>query len=152
MIIIYNSNAGHTKDYAEMIGKRLNIPYYSYKEIKNKYQDEEVIYMSWIFGGMIMNYNKIRKNYNIKTVIAVGATLSSDEYLKELKEKNNIDNLYYLRGGIEYSKLKGIKKKMIKMISNQAIKKGDEKALEIFDNTNHVEEKNIENIIKYLEK
>ena len=53
--IIYTSNAGHTKRYAEMSAEKLGIPAYSLKEAKKQVRKKsDVIYMTWIKKGKLV--------------------------------------------------------------------------------------------------
>lgn len=66
--IVYESNTGHTKEYAEMLGKKLEIPAFTIKEAKKELnKNDEIIFLGWIFATKIMGLNKVKK-YNVKCV------------------------------------------------------------------------------------
>ena len=49
--VIYESNAGSARRYAEMLASKLGVPAYSYKEaVKAIPRDEEAIFIGWIFA------------------------------------------------------------------------------------------------------
>lgn len=129
--IVYTSNTGFTKKYAEMLGKEMEVPVYEFKESKAKLnKKDEIIYMGWIMAGGIKNYEKARKIYNIKAVCPVGMSLPSEKQNNELIERHHIEEkLFYLQGGFDKSKLKGIYKFMInsleKMVKPQLENKQD---------------------------
>ena len=83
MKIIYCSNTGFTKQYAIMLANKLGIESIDVKDIK-KYdiKDEEIIFLGWIFAGIIMGLNKVRQ-YKLKCVISVGILKLTDEYKNE---------------------------------------------------------------------
>lgn len=151
--IVYESKAGHTLKYAEMLSKKLNIPFYSINESLEKLNsNEKIIFLSWICAGKIKEKDKIDNKYDIVCYGAVGAYPYSDEYLKELKVANNIDKpLFYLRGGIDYSKLNKFQKLLVKLVG-KTMKSSDEKTQIMFkQGYDFVKKDNLEEIVKYIQ-
>ena len=149
-VIIYKSKTGHTKRYARMLSKELNIPCYSYKYAKAS-ENDEVIFLSYIYASKIMGLSKILKKYNVKVVIAVGALAYSKDYLNTLRDANNIKlPFFYLRGGIDYSKLNFFFRKFLPIIGKD-IAKDDKELLNLFKNGgDFVTKNNLEPCINYL--
>ena len=79
-VIIYISKTGHTERYARMLSEELKIPYYSYKDAKIN-DNDEVIFLSYIYASKIMGLSKSLKKYKVKVLIAVGALAYSKDYL-----------------------------------------------------------------------
>lgn len=151
--IVYESKAGHTLKYAEMLSKKLNIPFYSINDSLEKLNsNEKIIFLSWICAGKIKEKDKIDNKYDIVCYGAVGAYPYSDEYLKELKVANNIDKpLFYLRGGIDYSKLNKFQKLLVKLVG-KTMKTSDEKTQIMFkQGYDFVKKDNLEEIVKYIQ-
>lgn len=151
--IVYESKAGHTLKYAEMLSKKLNIPFYWVNESLEKLNsNEKIIFLSWICAGKIKEKDKIDNKYDIVCYGAVGAYPYSDEYLKELKVANNIDKpLFYLRGGIDYSKLNKFQKLLVKLVG-KTMKNSDEKTQIMFkQGYDFVKKDNLEEIVKYIQ-
>lgn len=151
--IVYESKAGHTLKYAEMLSKKLNIPFYWVNDSLEKLNsNEKIIFLSWICAGKIKEKDKIDNKYDIVCYGAVGAYPYSDEYLKELKVANNIDKpLFYLRGGIDYSKLNKFQKLLVKLVG-KTMKNSDEKTQIMFkQGYNFVKKDNLEEIVKYIQ-
>lgn len=151
--IVYESKAGHTLKYAEMLSKKLNIPFYSINEsLERLNSNEKIIFLSWICAGKIKEKDKIDNKYDIVCYGAVGAYPYSDEYLKELKVANNIDKpLFYLRGGIDYSKLNKFQKLLVKLVG-KTMKNSDEKTQMMFkQGYDFVKKDNFEEIVKYIQ-
>lgn len=151
--IVYESKAGHTLKYAEMLSKKLNIPFYWVNDSLEKLNsNEKIIFLSWICAGKIKEKDKIDNKYDIVCYGAVGAYPYSDEYLKELKIANNIDKpLFYLRGGIDYSKLNIFQKILVKLVG-KTMKNTDEKTQIMFkQGYNFVKKDNLEEIVKYIQ-
>ena len=148
--IIYKSKTGHTERYARMLSKELNIPCYSYKDAKVS-ENDEVIFLSYIYASKIMGLSKILKKYNVKVVIAVGALAYSKDYLNTLKDANNIKlPFFYLRGGIDYSKLNFFFRKFLPVIGKD-IAKDDKDLLNLFKNGgDFVNKDNLKEVLNYL--
>ena len=149
-VIIYKSKTGHTERYAKMLSEELNIPCYSYKDaIVSK--NDEVIFLSYIYASKIMGLSKILKKYNVKVVIAVGALAYSKDYLNTLKDANNIKlPFFYLRGGIDYSKLNFFFSKFLPVIGKD-IAKDDKELLNLFKNGgDFVTKDNLSEVLNYL--
>lgn len=149
-VIIYKSKTGHTERYARMLSKELNIPCYSYKDAKVS-ENDEIIFLSYIYASKIMGLSKILKKYNVKVIIAVGALAYSKDYLNTLKNTNNIKlPLFYLRGGINYSKLNFFFRKFLPVIGKD-LAKDDKELLNLFKNGGtFVTKDNLKEIINYL--
>ncbi len=155
--IIYNSNTGHTFRYADMLSKKLDVSCYSLKEA-NKFlnKNDEVIYLSWICAGMITKVNKVKNKYNVKGYGAVGAYPEDPKYIKTAEKANNLNApLFYLRGGIDYNKLKGIKRKIVQMVGKVLEKENpdNQELINVFKNgADFVNEKNLDEIVSYIRK
>ncbi len=164
--IVYESNAGHTKAYAEMLGKKLNLPVYSLKESKSVENKADIIYMGWLMGGTVSGLKKAAEKFNVKAVSMTG--MAAEEDLQNDVEKVNsmygIDknSIFILRGGFELSKLKGIFKFMMGAMSKNVCKDiqnktertdKDNQTYEMFTKgMNLVDEKNLDKIVEWYSK
>jgi len=128
--IIYTSNTGSTKEYAELLSKELNIPAYSLKESHNLIKPEsEIIYLGWVMGNNIQGFSEAKKMYKIDTVCAVGLN-TADKNSNEIKQINVLPEstkLFLLKGGLNKSKLHGINKMIMSVVSRNTIKKLQDK-------------------------
>lgn len=155
--IVYQSNTGHTEKYAELLSSDLNIPFYSLDEAKCKLaKNDEIIFLGWIFATKIKGLNKALKRYAVRCCGAVGVYPASDSYVEDLKKANNADiPIFYMRGGINYDKLKGLYKKMFQMVG-KAMEKDNSKDVEmllLFKNgANYVNEDNLKPLLDYIKK
>ena len=130
--IIYQSKTGHTKEYAENLSKELNIPCYCVCEAKEKInKKDEIIYLSWVRATTLVGYKKMNKKYQIQCVGAVGAYPKSLEYTKQLKDYNHMNQeLFYLRGGINYAKLSKFDGRLLKIVGKAiAMENPNDKAM-----------------------
>ena len=153
--IIYKSNTGHTKQYAGMLSEILKVPAYNLKEAKSKLKkNDEIIFLGWICASKIQGLNKTKK-YNIRCVGAVGVYPPEKEYIDSLKTANKLDKeIFYLRGGIDYNKLTGFKKKVLQFVGSMVEKENkteNKEMIELFKNgANYVSEKNLEQLLTFI--
>ena len=119
MVIIYASNTGHTEKYAKILQEDLNIPAYPINSIPDVHKGKEVIYLGWIMGGNIVGYKKVSKLCDVKCVIGVGMTPESPEMTEILRSKTGVGPetaVFYLQGGYDAKKLKGVNKMIMKVV------------------------------------
>lgn len=122
-IIIYNSKTGFALKYAKWLGEDLNIEVKSLKEIKkvNLKDYDQVIFSTSIFANMLRGYKKLSKKTNNIIVLAVGYTPMDGDYAEQLKAQNNVKELFYVRGGINYEKLGFMSRALIKKVTNEPV-------------------------------
>ncbi len=128
--IVFESKTGNTKKYAELLGQKTGLPVYEHKEAhKHLTKQDEIIYMGWLFASGIKGFEKASKNYNVKAVCGVGMRRASEVALKEMVERNKISDLksFYLQGGYDGSKLRGLNKLLMNMMSKIIMKEIDKK-------------------------
>ena len=150
--IIYHSNTGHTLAYAKMLGINLKLPCYSLEEAESFLnKDDEIIYLGWICAGRIAKLKKVERRYRVKCIGAIGAYPKTEKYLDELKLGNQINKpFFYLRGGIDYSKLNGVKKAIVKMVG-KTVPKEDKELSALFKNGgNFVNSENLEELVNFI--
>ena len=133
-IIVYGSQYGTTKQYAEELSKRTNIKAISFKKFNQQINDyDNIIYLGALYAGGVLGMSKTLKKLNNisnkKILIAtVGLSDPTDEVNKS-NIRNNIKNqipkevlekakIFHLRGGIDYSKLNFAHKTMMKLLYN----------------------------------
>ena len=153
--IVYKSSTGHTKQYAEMLGEALKIPVYNLKEAKSKLEkNDEIIFLGWVCATKIQGLSKI-KRYNVRCIGAVGAYPAEKNYIESLKKANNINvEFFYLRGGLNFNKLTGLKKKVLQFVGNMMEKENkaeNQEMIKLFKNgANYVSDKNLKPILEYI--
>ena len=153
MKIVYESNTGHTENYANMLAEKLNLECIPLKQYK--IDNEPIIFLGWIFANNIQGYKKISGKTNIKCTIAVGMTQADRQNISEIVKINNVsEKFFYLQGGLDYTRLKGIKKIMLKMVAKSVIKENrpeDKELIDIFINGgNFVKEENLSEIVEFI--
>lgn len=158
--IVYVSNAGSSKRYAEMLSEKTGYPCYAYAD-SNDAVGTEVIFISWVMAGAVQGISEARVKFGtLKAVVAVGM-MKSDSQDAALKEKNDISEAFFsLSGAFDMKKLTGMYKMMmgmmVKMIKGKLKESNDPKAKEIVEKFEEgfdmVSEENLGEILEFLGK
>ena len=84
--IVYKSNTGHTKQYAEMLSEVLKVPAYDLKEAKsNLKKNDEIVFLGWVCATKIQGLSKIKtekEDFNTDFHEAVAMVPVDDESMK----------------------------------------------------------------------
>lgn len=140
--IVYMSNTGHTKKYTEILSKKTGLPAFDLSDAKKQVKSgEQIIYLGWLFANSIKGYKKAAKKYKIQAVCAVGLC-DTGTAVNEVRSTNKIPEgvpLFTMQGGMDKTKLRGINKFMIKMLtkvltSKQARTQDEERMLYLLNN------------------
>lgn len=117
--IVYESNTGFTKQYAEALGERIGLPVYHVTEaIKTVSQGSEIFFLGWVCAGKISGLAIVDKRFVVAGIAAVGIIYPSPEILNQLAKTNVINcPMYYLQGGVDPKKLSFMKRKVLSMIA-----------------------------------
>ncbi len=122
--IIYLSNTGFTKEYAELLGEKTGLPVYELKKAKKELEKgSEIIYLGWLMAGVVRGCKKAVKSYDVKAVCAVGLG-ETGKLTAQAKKANKIPEQaegFTLQGGYAPEKLSGFYKKMIGMALSMLI-------------------------------
>ena len=160
--IVYTSNTGTTREYAELLGHHTGLPVYSLKEAKDMIRNgAEIIYLGWIMASKVQGYDKASRQYQVKAVcgVCMGATGSQ---IKEIRAKNQIPEktaIFSMQGGFDINKLHGVYKMMMTVMAKTAGKGLAEKTDRtpdedvMFDmmlhGANHVGEDNLKDVLNW---
>ena len=109
--ILYTSNSGYTKQYAELLAQKTGLPAYSVKgAIPPSLAGADVIYMGWLMAGNVQGYRKVCAKYSVKALCAVGMAPKEQDQTAEIKKRLNLADtpLFYLQGGFDMTRLHGI--------------------------------------------
>lgn len=125
MIIVYASNTGYTKQYAEIVSKNAKIDAFPVDDIPADRVNEVTIFMGWVMAGKVVGYKKAKEaGCKILCVVAVGMSPESPSQVKTIKaglKKEPYMDVYYVQGGYDFKKLKGINK-LLMAIKGKEIK------------------------------
>lgn len=139
-LIIYGSQYGTTKRYAEKFAEMTDIPVVSYEDIKTLAEYDRVIYFGGLYAGGVKGLKNTVKKFSPNTklvIVTVG--------LADVCDEGNISNIknsirrqvpepllktasvFHLRGGIDYQKLTFKHKTMMTLLYNKVKKLPEEK-------------------------
>lgn len=127
-IVIYNSQTGFTKRYAEWIAEAAGADCLEFSEAKRKSMDtyEAIVFGGWAHAGSISRLNWFKGNIDKwadKKLVAFcvgGSPIDNPEIEKALKQNFNESELkkvsvFYCPGGFNYKKMSPSSKIMMKM-------------------------------------
>lgn len=130
--IVYTTQTGSAKRYAEMISEKTGLPIYSFKDSKkNVPVGADIVYLGWINAGKITGYKKAAKRYNVLSVCGVGMS-KTGTMTENVRKRTRIAEsvpLFTLQGNFNIDKLHGfyrlIMALMAKAIKNDLENKKD---------------------------
>ena len=126
--IVYTSQTGHTAAYAKLLGEKTGLPVYTLKDASRALDaGTSILYLGWLFASSIRGYQKAAKRFNISLLCAVGLC-DTGTLKEEVRQKNKLPAalpLFTLQGGMDRSKLRGLHKMMIGMLTKGLSSKQD---------------------------
>lgn len=127
--IVYKSNTGFTREYAQMLAKAEKLKLYELSQAQLP-KETEVLYMGPLMAGHISGVDTAVKNYTVKAVCGVGMTPPSPEVLTSLAKSNYVPQapIFYLQGGWAPKKVGWIKRRMVGMATKSTREKLQKKS------------------------
>jgi len=160
--IVYKSNTGYTKTYAEMLAQKTGIPCYDLNTAKRAVTNgSDVIFMGWLMAGTIKGYKTAKKKFNIAAVCGIGMSDGEFQY-QHVVDTNKLSDTpaFVLQGGFDLDKLTGPYKLMMQIMKSTAGKGLSEKTdrtpmeedmLDLLTNGgSRVKEENLKDIIDWI--
>ena len=136
--IVYTSQTGSSKSYAEMLARSTGLPVFSLGEAKGKLSNgAKIIYLGWIMASSVKGYSDAARRFDVRAVCAVGMGQTGTQ-LKEVRVKNKIPAktpLFTLQGNFDVKKLHGVHRAMMEVMVKTVGKALSEK-------TDHTPEEN----------
>lgn len=128
--VIFTSNTGFTAEYAKLLGQKTRLPVFSLEQAKkNLAPSSKVIYLGWLLAGTIQGYKEAARIYDVCAVCGVGMG-SNGSQIGDVKKNNHLSEalpVFVLQGGFDMSRLRGIYKFMMRIMSGTMGKKLSEK-------------------------
>lgn len=107
--IVYSSCTGSCKKYAQMMSEATGLPAYTVKEFRQQKDKQPIVYVGWLFGGMIMGLNKARRAGKVKAVCQVGMGPETPALEGIARKKNFLPMkkvpVFYYQGAFNINKL-----------------------------------------------
>jgi len=124
--IVYTTNTGSSKTYAEMLGTKTGLPVLPYEDAKSALTPtDEIIYIGWLMAGAVVNLEKAQKRFSVRAVLAVGMT-ASDEMRENVRRRNHLSDdmpLFLAQGAYDKNKLHGMYRFAMKLVGKMLEKK-----------------------------
>lgn len=118
--IVYTSKTGHTRQYSLLLGEQIGLPVYSLDEANSRLSGgSTVIYLGWIHASHVKGYSKAANHFSVCAVCGVGLC-DTGTLISEVRKATSIPEgipLFTLQGSIDRSRLKGMDKLMISMLT-----------------------------------
>ena len=118
--IVYTSNTGHTRQYALLLGEQTGLPVYTLDGAGSQLPGgSSVIYLGWIHASRVKDYSKAASRFDLCAVCGIGLC-DTGTLICEVRKATSIPEsipLFTLQGGIDRSRLKGMDKLMISMLT-----------------------------------
>lgn len=118
MVIVYRSDTGFTKEYAEMLAKAEKMKVCPLSEAQGKVgPGETVFFMGPLMAGHISGVDQAVKQFAVKGVCGVGMSPTSQQVLDTLAKANYVPNapIFYLQEGWAPNKVGWLKRRMVGM-------------------------------------
>ena len=131
MTIVYSSNTGHTRQYAELLQEATGYPTFPLDKLPAYVRGDDAIYLGWLMAGHVMGLSRAQSRLNVRCVVATGMTPESEEQTASVHKQNGLADgvpLFYLQGGYDFSKLRGIYKMMMKVKGKELLGRFDAKS------------------------
>ena len=126
--IVYTSNAGHTAEYAKILGQKTGLPVCELNEAaKSLEKGTTVIYLGWLFANTVKGYKKAVKFFDISAVCAVGLcdTGTAIDGVRKVNSIPDVRPVFTMQGGMDKTRLHGINRFMIRMLMKMMLNKKD---------------------------
>ena len=132
--IVYESNTGFTKQYAEMLAEAVHLPAYPLVEAVSKVpRGSSVFFLGWVCGGKISGLPVTAKRYILEGAAAVGIVFPHPDVVSELLKANKLPcPLFYLQGGVDPKRLGYFKRKILSMIASN-LERQEERNAAVWD-------------------
>lgn len=118
MTILYQSNTGYSRQYAEMLGRATKLHVYDLDEAAEKLESgAQVVFLGGLMAGHIHGIDRAVKRYKVKAACAVGMKPPGKGVLAELSKANYVPDapIFYLQGGYDPKKVGWLKRRMVNM-------------------------------------
>ena len=118
MVIVYQSNTGFTKQYAEMLAKAEKLRFFSVEEAQLD-AETEVFYMGPLMAGRITGADKACKQFKVVGVCGVGMSPPGKDVLNTISKANAAIPvpMFYLQGGWAPKKVGWFQRRAVGMVT-----------------------------------
>lgn len=120
MTIVYTSQTGHTKQYAELLAQATGLPVLSLQRARTELPAKApILFLGWLMAGRINGLARARKLWDVRCAAGVGMAPASDEVLAALQTGNALAGVptFYLPGGWAPKQVNPIQRWAVNMVT-----------------------------------
>ena len=125
-LIIYGSQYGTTKRYADKFAEMTGFPVISYEDIKKLTDYERIIYFGGLYAGGVKGLKNTVKKCDKENINNIRSSIRK-QVPEHLLKKSSV---FHLRGGIDYQKLSFKHKTMMTLLYNRVRNLPEDKKLQ----------------------
>ena len=130
-VILYGSQYGSARKYAEVLSEKLNVACFDYRKLKSVKKYDIVLYVGSLYAGGVLGLRETFKGHSVKDwkkilIITVGIAdpndiensrkIEANTYKQLPVDFNKNIELFHVRGRLDYSKLNLKHKVMMKLL------------------------------------
>lgn len=125
MVVLYQSDTGFTREYAQMLAKAEKLKCFEQGVGVQPEAGAEVLYMGPLMAGHIRGLDQAMKHFAVQGVCGVGMSPPGEGVLNTLRRANYTGEaaLFYLQGGWAPEKVGWLKRRMVGMVT-RSIRRG----------------------------
>ena len=126
--IVYTSQTGFTRKYAQLLSQKVGVPAFEIKEAKKQLPaGADIFYMGWLKAGELKGLSSVVERYRIRGAAIVGMSPTGNGSLwTEARINGGVSDsgarLFYLQGGYAPEQLKGLDRFLMKMTVRSVVK------------------------------
>ena len=102
--VVYESLGGSTERYARTFASKLGLDVHPLDD-RDLPPSSDIIFFGWRAGPMISGLKDAKVSYNVMAAVCVGLFTLREKDERLMRKKNDIDTLFYLKGGMDRSSL-----------------------------------------------
>lgn len=130
-IIVYGSQYGSTRRYAEKLSEQIGIPAVGYKDVPNLSDMKIIIYLGGLYAGGVLGLAKTLRNFSLqdgqKLILVTVGLADPNEPENQHNIRTSLQKqlpaglldqakIFHLRGGIDYQQLSFGHRTMMKLL------------------------------------
>lgn len=118
MIIVYTSNTGFTREYAQMLAKAEKRKAYELSDPQLPLKGE-ALYLGPLMAGHVAGLDKAAKRLTLRAVCGVGMSPPGEQVMASMRRANYLSDLplFYLQGGWAPKRVGWLKRRMVNMVT-----------------------------------
>ena len=123
MVIVYQSNTGFTRQYAQMLAKAEKLKVYELSQDQPP-KGTETLFLGPLMAGHISGLDEANKRFSLQAVCGVGMSPPGPAVRASIRRANYLADLpmFYLQGGWAPQRVGWLKRRMVNMVTRSTRK------------------------------